>query len=202
MNQGRQLEYRTARVLSQLDPVWFTTMSDLLLPNEYNGKTTQIDHVVLSPFGLFVIECKDYNGMLRGYDTQTYWHYTNADSGFHYKVYSATAQNYTHIKVLKQILSDHELLRVESLIVFSDQTDFRHLHCRKSIPLHVSGLLDFFAQQNSMYYLLGAIDDMVALLEAAKIRGFRANQSHLENVKNTISNITFGGDNHAKRNRL
>ncbi len=46
--------------------IWF---NDVTLPDEQGG-TTQIDHIVLSPFGVFVIETKNYKGWIFGGERQ------------------------------------------------------------------------------------------------------------------------------------
>lgn len=42
-----------------LDKEKYTLLNDCTLPDEIN-KTTQIDHILLSPYGVFVIETKNY----------------------------------------------------------------------------------------------------------------------------------------------
>lgn len=44
----------------QLDTEEYIVLHDLLLP--YKDGTTQIDHVIISPYGIFVIETKNYTG--------------------------------------------------------------------------------------------------------------------------------------------
>ena len=50
--------------LSKLDPKEYTVLHDLMIqrPDE---KTSQIDHVVISRYGVFVIETKNYSGCVR-----------------------------------------------------------------------------------------------------------------------------------------
>ena len=43
----------------------YTLINDVTLPDEQGG-TTQIDHIVLSPFRVFVIETKNYKGWIFG----------------------------------------------------------------------------------------------------------------------------------------
>lgn len=193
-NNGLQLEYNVGRILASLDTDWFRFVSNVLFLNKNTGRTSQIDHVVVSPYGLFVIECKSYNGKLEGRDTQTYWQYTHNDSGNQYKVYSATAQNYTHIKTLESVLSDYYPLPSTSLIVFSDNTDFTNLYCKKSIPLHVSELRDFLESQNTLIYLLGAVEDIMRILSDSRLRGKEVQDLHNRQVKDTLRSISLGGD--------
>ena len=54
---GDSGEFTVARQLRRL-PDKYRVINDLLLPAG-KGHTTQIDHVVVSPFGIFVIETKN-----------------------------------------------------------------------------------------------------------------------------------------------
>lgn len=40
---------------------------------EVNGITTQIDHLIISNYGIFVIETKNYSGWIYGGDSSEYW---------------------------------------------------------------------------------------------------------------------------------
>src|SRR6476660_3920949 len=52
--------------LRKLDPSRYRHFNDLYLPHPDGHGTTQIDHVVVSPFGIFVIETKNFRGWIFG----------------------------------------------------------------------------------------------------------------------------------------
>ena len=56
----------------------YILLNDVTLPDEFAG-TTQIDHILLSPFGVFVIETKNYKGWIFGGERQKVW--TQKDLG-------------------------------------------------------------------------------------------------------------------------
>jgi hypothetical protein len=56
-------------------PEEYITFHDVLVPNE--DKTTQIDHIVVSPYGIFVIETKNYKGWIFGNEKSRYWTQSN-----------------------------------------------------------------------------------------------------------------------------
>jgi hypothetical protein len=47
-------------------------LHDITIPS-VKGKTTQIDHVVVSEYGVFVIETKNYTGWIVGDEKSDYW---------------------------------------------------------------------------------------------------------------------------------
>ena len=58
--------------LRRLDPAVYHCLHDLLI-RDGKGGWTQIDHVVVSPFGFFVIETKNYGGWIFGTERDQYW---------------------------------------------------------------------------------------------------------------------------------
>ena len=59
--------------LKRLDPKVYRVFNDLFLPRPDGKGTTQIDHIVVSPFGIFVIETKNYAGWIFGDEDSRYW---------------------------------------------------------------------------------------------------------------------------------
>src|SRR5262249_2599367 len=70
---GRSGEKFVSRKLSNLDSKYYKILDDLVLPSQGNTSTTQIDHVVVSNFGIFCIETKNYTGWIFGNAHQQHW---------------------------------------------------------------------------------------------------------------------------------
>lgn len=66
------------------------------------GKTSQVDHVILSRAGVFVIETKNYKGLIRADEHSSYW--TQVFKHTSYDFYSPVKQNNGHISALKYML--------------------------------------------------------------------------------------------------
>ncbi|MEO5913818.1 MAG: nuclease-related domain-containing protein [Luteolibacter sp.] len=66
--------------LRKLDPALYQTFHDLYLPRPDGQGSTQIDHVVVSPFGIFVIETKNYRGWIFGSENAAIKHAAEADA--------------------------------------------------------------------------------------------------------------------------
>ncbi len=69
---GKSGENFVKRKLKELNPQYYKVLNDLLLPSSGNTVTTQIDHVVVSNYGIFVIETKNYEGSIYGSEGQEY----------------------------------------------------------------------------------------------------------------------------------
>jgi Nuclease-related domain len=99
---GKRGENFVSRELSRLDTRSYTTLDDLMLPSNGNTATTQIDHVVVSNFGIFCIETKSYKGWIFGNAQQEYW--TQVIHRYRNKFYNPLRQNYAHIKAVEALL--------------------------------------------------------------------------------------------------
>ncbi|WP_238654062.1 nuclease-related domain-containing protein [Paenibacillus piscarius] len=97
-------------------------LSDLLLPNSKSRTGyAQIDHVVISPYCIFVIETKNNNGEIKGGKADQQWSVSNR-----YKMYNPLKQNYGHIKAVESLLKDVAAVKYISMISFT-------MRCRFSI---------------------------------------------------------------------
>ncbi|ANF81149.1 NERD nuclease [Acinetobacter sp. NCu2D-2] len=112
-----------AHVKLYLKDPHYILLNDLTLPDA-QGTTTQIDHILLSPYGIFVIETKNYKGWIFGGERQKMW--TQKIYKQSYKFQNPIHQNYRHIKVLESVLSD--IVNPEfmhSVVVFMPEAEFK-----------------------------------------------------------------------------
>lgn len=69
---------------------------------DINGCSVQIDHVVVSKYGVFVIETKNIKGWIFGTDKSEYW--IKNMYGKKYEFRNPLKQNYYHVKMLQTLL--------------------------------------------------------------------------------------------------
>lgn len=94
--KGKIGERSVATILSFLPKDEYVVLNDLMFKNgEY---TTQIDHIVVSVYGIFVIETKNYKGWIFGNENTDYW--TQNIWGNKYPMYNPIIQNRNHISFL------------------------------------------------------------------------------------------------------
>ncbi|WP_164985350.1 nuclease-related domain-containing protein [Ammoniphilus sp. CFH 90114] len=96
-------EKKVQRKLNSLDPNQYITINDIMIPTA-EGKTSQIDHIVLSLYGIFVIETKNYQGWIFGKDQQQYW--TQTIYKRKEKLFNPVWQNKGQIKALQDLFSE------------------------------------------------------------------------------------------------
>lgn len=112
MRQGSNGERYIAKLLQEL-PEGYRVLNDLLL--KYEGYTVQIDHVIVSEYGVFVIETKNFRGHIYGSSEQKHW--VQINKGKKHRFYSPIIQNNRHRVALSSICN-LPLLKVFPITVF------------------------------------------------------------------------------------
>ena len=90
-----------------LPPDIYHVFHDLLIPTP-QGKTAQIDHVIVSVFGVFVIETKHIGGWIFGKADDPHWTVTFPD-GKQSERQNPLQQNLGHIRALAHLVNVPEL---------------------------------------------------------------------------------------------
>ena len=94
---GKAGEFHVKNELKKLPNDKYLILNDVMI--EDNNTTYQIDHIVVSEFGIFVIETKQYNGYIVGNEYEKKWKQNNK-----FYINNPTHQNYGHIKALENVL--------------------------------------------------------------------------------------------------
>lgn len=90
-----------------------------------DGSTTQIDHVIVSRHGIFVIEAKNMKGWIFGNEKDAQWT-QSLPGGRKFRFQNPLRQNYRHTKVLSEFLGiDHGLFH--SIVMFWGECTFKTL---------------------------------------------------------------------------
>ncbi len=104
-------------MLINIDPTRYKVLNNLMLPSFGKTTTTQIDHVVISNFGIFCIETKSYSGWIFGKAQQTYW--TQVIYRYKKRFYNPLRQNFAHIRAIEAVLeSTFPQIKVLGFIAF------------------------------------------------------------------------------------
>lgn len=126
-NIGKMGEKRVARKLNWLSDEYIT-LNDVLLPTRYG--TTQIDHVVVSPYAIFVIETKNYKGWIFGHQDSEEWTQSLLGkkriwgwSSEQHKFRNPIRQNLAHFRAVRDILKDIGDFTIIPIVAFSDRAD-------------------------------------------------------------------------------
>lgn len=148
-----------------------------------NG-TTQIDHVVVSPFGVFVIETKNRDGWIFGSENDSQW--TAAVHGKKYRFQNPLRQNYRHTKCLAEYLG-LDLALLHSVVFFVGSCTFK-----TPMPSNVmnTGFRRYIRSFNSRLLSdsqIQAIGEAIMRLKADKSLN---HSNHMESLRERHSSTT------------
>lgn len=119
-NKGKVGEKKVSFILSML-PDEYKIINNLQL--SFGKWTSQIDHVVVSPYGVFVIETKNYTGIITGGENSAEW--TKNMYGKKYSFHNPIYQNESHIKAIRKCLGDYGSLSIIPIVAFSNDARLR-----------------------------------------------------------------------------
>lgn len=103
-----------------LDPLVYVDLHNVTLPTQ--DGSTQIDHLIFSPYGVFVLETKNYQGWIFGSERQAQW--TQQIYKKRSKFQNPLRQNYKHTQTLQALL-DIAPAHVHSVIAFVGDCEFK-----------------------------------------------------------------------------
>lgn len=92
--------------------------SNLILYSGHNTTFTEIDEVIVSPYGIFCIEEKGHQGYIFGDSDKKSWTQCRYDGKR--SLYNPLWQNYKHVKSLELLLGRSLKEPIHSLVVFTN----------------------------------------------------------------------------------
>lgn len=123
--KGARGENKIAGILrSYCKPPHERVVNDVILMDTQTGRSSQIDHILICARGVFVIETKNYSGMVCGSDRQREWTQVLAYGNTKHRFLSPVVQNATHVRLVRHILQ--EKFPVYGLVVFA-QGNIEHI---------------------------------------------------------------------------
>ena len=139
--------------------------------------TTQIDHILVSRFGVFVIETKDYKGWIFANAKHATW--TQVFYRWKFKFQNPIFQNMLHVRAVEELLDFLPPDAIKSAVVFTGRAEFK-----TEMPSGVytlSGLIDHLRTATEEVMSLNRVQFCVGRLETARLA--ISGQTDLEHVK-------------------
>lgn len=175
--KGRRGEKQVAVLLSLLPKDKYKVINNLLLQS--GGYSTQIDHVVVSVYGIFVIETKYYKGWIYGGENSEFW--TKNVYGHKYELRNPLWQNKGHIKAITRLLDDPGLVPIHSIVAFSHQA---RLKVDRSLPvMYWHQVVPYIRRYQEPVLSESDVDEVYHTLLSANIEDREAEKQHVKSVK-------------------
>jgi len=127
--------------------------------------TTEVDHILVSRFGVFVIETKDYKGWIFADAQQASWTQVLFKRKFTFQ--NPILQNFRHVRAVQDLLDFLPPDAVKSVVVFTGTAEFK-----TPIPQGVFSVYDlvaFLRGQTAEVMSLNRMQFCVGRLETARL---------------------------------
>ena len=161
-----------------LDPQHYHALHDLTLRLP-DGSTTQIDHVVVSVHGVFVLETKHLQGWIFGAERQKDWTQTFYRHRVRFK--NPLRQNWRHLKALETLL-DVPLAHLHSVVVLTGTAQFK-----TAMPAQVvqgAAVVPYVRSFNAQLLAPEAVQRILQQLDAQRLAPTRAtHRAHVAHLR-------------------
>lgn len=165
--------------LNKLPKKNYKVLNNIMISS--NNMTYQIDHLVISHYGIFVIEMKNYYGKIYGNEYKKYWYqYVNGNKRL---FYNPIYQNYGHIKALSNILNKTEDIFI-SIVCFSNQSKLNIKS--ENIVTQLDYVKDIILKYNDKI-LINEIDKIKKTIEIFNIKDKKIRKDHIKKIKEKIN---------------
>lgn len=180
--KGRKGEQKVAGYLDNLDVNEYRVINNLLLKTEYGS--SQIDHVIVSVYGIFVIETKNYRGWIVGSEYADNWKqviYKRKET-----LRNPIKQNYGHIKALKEKLRLHNNIKYISIIAFTNRATLK-INTQTPV-IYTRDLLNEIRRYNERTLSIQEVNDIHSALANNNVDSKEMRKEHVNNIKRNIRN--------------
>lgn len=191
IRKGEIGEYKIDIQLSQF-PKNYKFLHDIMIENPKSiSGYTQIDHLIITSYGIFVIETKNYQGTIYGGKKRKTWLVNGK-----FKMMNPLFQNYGHIQAIKHLLNNKYKDLFTSLITFTKRCtlkvgdDIRHISSDEMViyDFHLTETINRKISIAKLKYkapLLtdSDIEEIYNTISSANISDPAKRQKHIQNIK-------------------
>ena len=192
--KGKSGEQTVASRLRRGLPEEYIILNDGYLPLA-DGTTTQIDHIVVSQYGIFVVETKNYSGWIFGNENSAQW--TQSIYGKKSRFQNPLRQNYLHICTLS------ERLRIDrayfhSVVAFTGDCTFK-----TEMPANVvysRQAADYIRSFTTPMIRVSQVADVAAAIQSwHDAVGEEQRAAHVDNLRQRHAAVRESGAPHCPR---
>ena len=163
-----------------LDKNQYHLIKNVTLPTE--DGTTQVDHIIVSSYGVFVVETKNMKGWIFGSPNQRTW--TQKIYNHTNKFQNPLHQNYKHVKTIESLLGLTEQ-QIHSVIVFVGDSTFK-----TDMPENVTygvGYIRFIKSKKQCVLSQSEVAEIKKKIESGRLsQSFNTHREHVRHIKNIM----------------
>lgn len=178
-----------------LDKNIYKELNNVTIPTP-NG-TAQIDHVIVSKYGIFVIEAKNMSGWIFGSEKSAEW--TQSFPGEKFRFQNPLRQNYRHTKCLSDFLGiEHS--KFHSVVMFWGESKFK-----TPMPGNVldRGYTAYIMSKSEVLFSDQEVDEIVEATQTGRLpRTWATRKQHIASLKERHETSTNARSRGASRGIL
>lgn len=178
--KGYMGEKNVSAKLNSLPSDQYIVHNNIMLNSDFG--LTQIDHIVISVYGIFVIETKNYKGWITGGENAENW--TKNVYGNKYSFRNPLKQNYAHIKSLMNIIKIHDPNLFISIIAFSDQASIKVNTNQNVINFHM--LKKCIQSYKGVVFSQSEIIQIAELISNSNVDSKETRKEHIDQIHNNV----------------
>lgn len=179
-------------ILSQLSDE-YTILNDLVLRTDKG--TTQIDHVVVSKYGVFTIETKNYRGEIYGDDKRQKWTqlivtkvtyapkrwktYTYVTKN---NFYNPVKQSLGHAFRIKELLYAFPHVKIIPIVAFAGDAILSNIDTRHHV-VYKENLPEIIDRYKTICLTDNDVQAIIDILGNNNIREFLSDRQHVKNIR-------------------
>ncbi len=156
-NRGEASVYKV--IANNFPPPQYHLLNNITLP--FQDGTTQIDHILVSTKGIFVIETKNYSGWIFGDEKSKEW--TQVLYRVKNRFQNPIRQNYLHVKAIEELFDFIPKEHIHSAIIFSGDGEFKtpipsSVYYLKDLDNFINSFQDDIISPNRVQFCVGRLE--------------------------------------------
>jgi DNA-directed RNA polymerase subunit RPC12/RpoP len=175
-------EARVSRLLKKLDNNEYKVFNNVLIKIK-NG-TSQIDHIVISIYGIYVIETKNYSGWIFGNENSEHW--TQIIYKAKTKFRNPVKQNWAHIYALKEAFPELKHAAYYPIVAFAGGGELKNIVSKIPVIYDYEIIKSITEKTEIQNLTVEQVDNMCEKLNKINIRDKTVIKKHINNVENNI----------------
>ena len=196
--KGKRGEQRVNDILSHL-PKEYHILCDIVLKTKKG--TTQIDHIVVSKYGIIAIETKNYRGNIYGDDNRKEWTqlivtkvtfakkwwktYTYVTKK-HF--YNPVKQSAGHALKIKELLTAYPHVKIVPIVVFTGEAVLNNVKSNHHV-IYEDKLLEVISGYKATYLTDNDVQTILTILNENNIRESVSDRQHIKNIQATAREV-------------
>ena len=174
---GRAGEHWTKEAMKKLPQETYIILNDIMI--SVNNKTYQIDHIIISKYGLFVIETKQYHGYITGNKYDKKWVRVLGKKRYYYT--NPIRQNFGHIKAISELLKIDES-KIYNVVCIPSNVELHVEHDGEVVRYYE--LVDKVLSYNNE--VIDNVDDIYNTIRNSNITDNKSRKEHVKNIKENM----------------